>query len=342
MPNITIRDVAKKAGVSVTIASFALNDVKGRVSHIVRERVLKCAEELKYTPNINARRLKTKDINTLLLVYSDVFLNERYASTIQFVASVLTYASERGKDVLVKLMKWDGFNYNHELRVYQEIWASKRVEGMIFECNLEDEQGDNFYKELNYSGVNFVNISRLGRADGYPCVYMDEYKILREVVEFIHNKGYKEIYYLTRNTNIPSQRELGYKDAVKDLNLTGYPLYYKNIYRTRDELWAILQPIVQKRKQRIAISCWNDVDAINVVEVLQANGVRIPEEVGVMGFDDIPSAEHLTPKLTTVSQPFDEMAYHALEVIRSAADRSSEQDLVAIQVSGKIIKRQSI
>lgn len=341
MRDITIKDVAREAGVSISIVSFAINNVKGRVSPEVRAHVLKCAEKLKYMPNTNAQRLKTKENNTILLVYSEDFLLERNASTVQFIVGVLTYAKECGKDVLVKLIKDENINYKQELREYQKIWNSRRCEGIIFECKLENEIGDKFFRELFESGVNFVNVSRFGKATGYSCVYMDEYYTIVELVQFIYKKGYKEIYYLTRYTNNPVQRERGYLDAMRELNLKGEPLYYKNIHRKREELWSILEPVVKNRKQHIAIACWNDNDAINVVEILQSKGIHVPSEVGVVGFDDLPIAQHLSPKLTTVSQPFEEMAYHSLQILQDAY-KYSERKISSVQVFGKIVERQSL
>ena len=104
MARVTLKDVAKMAGVSPATASFSLNNVKGRVAPEVRQRVLECAELLHYTPNANARKLRTQCSNTYLLVYSESLLLERNASTMLFVAGMISHAAKLGMYVLIRLI----------------------------------------------------------------------------------------------------------------------------------------------------------------------------------------------------------------------------------------------
>jgi len=342
MQRVTIKDVATHAGVSITTASFALNNVTGRVSKEIRRQVLKSAEELNYTANVNARLLRTNDSNTVMLVYSHEFLLERNASTILAIAGAMKYARDSGKEVLLSTVDI-GNQLEEMVEKYKEIWASRRVEGIVFQCHFEDERDDLLYKELYKAGVNLTNISRIGRVEDYPHVYLNDYEISREQVRFIHDKGYDEIYYLCKHSGSISVREKGYCDAVKDLGVKGKALHYEAYSRSKSQLLELIQQVYTPGGSHIAVMCWNDVDAVNLLEVLQEYGYDVPGQIGIMGFDDMPMAVHTSPKLTTVSQPFDDMAFKAMDVLfQNAKNEDKSKKMKSIEVPGLIIERDSI
>jgi len=138
-----------------------------------------------------------------------------------------------------------------------------------------------------------------------------------------------------------TERELGFTDAIRNFGINGRPLYYTSRYRNKAELWDVLKVVVEGRKDRLAIACWNDVDAINVMEILHSKGIKIPEDIGVMGFDDIPASEHTYPALTTIRQPFDEMAKKAIDILICKHEKN---DIVvqSVEITGSIIERQSV
>ena len=337
MKKVTIKDVAREAGISVTIASFALNNVKGRVSSEVRQKVLDCAKRLGYTPNTFAKNLRNKNSNTIALVYDQSYLEERNASTLQFVTGAIKRAKEKGKDVLIKLIDMES-EIQNTFDEYVELWVSQRVDGIIFQCSGNEE---GLIKRMREENVNFVVIPSVKKLSGADSVYIDNYRLMKEGVDYIFKKGYTEIYYLTmKNSDMP-ERELGFADAIKELKINGRQLYYTSRFRGKEELWELLKDIVKDRNGKIAIACWNDVDAINVIEILQSKGIRIPGEIGVMGFDDIPASEHTYPTLTTIRQPFDEMARSAVDILISNHKRSNDE-IQCVEIEGMIIERQSI
>jgi LacI family transcriptional regulator len=333
----TIKDVAKEAGVSITIASFALNNVKGRVGEDTRQRVLEAAEKLGYIPNTFARNLRAGVCNTLALVYDESYLEERNASTLQFVAGAVKSAGEKGKDLLVKLLNVQ-IGWKPALEEYRMLWASQKVEGIVFMCSRMDID---FLKQLKLAGINFVIIPPVTRLEGFHSVYIDNYKLMRQGITAIHEKGYRTVYYLAMKEDMPSDRESGYIAAIRELGLKGHPLYYNSRYRGKGEIWETIREVVENRSERIAIACWNDVDAINVIDILHAQGIGIPYEVGVMGFDDIPSSEHTYPPLTTIRQPFDEMAAAAIQLLIDTAG-NSQTEPISLEVPGKMVERSSI
>ena len=341
MARVTLKDVAKMAGVSPATASFSLNNVKGRVAPEVRQRVLECAELLHYTPNANARKLRTQCSNTYLLVYSESLLLERNASTMLFVAGMISHAAKLGKDVLIRLID-ETKDWESNLQPFLQLWDSRAVDGIVFQFSDKLHMQPAFYDGLAAGHVNFVNIAY--QPSPYPSVYIDDFQIMHDSISYIRSKGYDEIYFLCMKMDVMSSREKGYLDCIRALGIAGHPLYYQDEFRTKQELADLVLPLIRKDGPRVAIACWNDVDAINLLEVMQSLGYRVPQDVGIMGYDDIPSAEHTYPPLTTVLQPFDVMAQCAVDLLVKRQKSGGEDSAAAsqIKISARIIERASI
>ena len=265
MKRITIKDVAKDAGVSVTSTSFALNNIKGRVSEEVRQRVLESVKKLGYIPNATARNLRIQNSDTIALIYDEAYLDDPNASTLQFVSNVIKHAGKCGKDILVKLINSET-GWEKGIQEYINMWASQKIEGLIIQTGIINI---NCLEKMKEKGVNFVVIPPMEKIDGFQCIYIDNYALMKSGIEYLYGKGYKEIYYLGMKMDSPYERERGYSDTVKKLGLKGNPLYYTNRFRDKNELWETIKASVETKKEKMAIACWNDVDAINVLEILQ-------------------------------------------------------------------------
>lgn len=337
MKRTTIKDVAREAGVSITIASFALNNVKGRVSDEVKEKVLQAASRLHYVPNTFARGLRSRNPETIALVYSESYLEERNASTLQFVAGAIKRAGEMGKDILVKTMS-DGTDPEMSRQIFKELWASGRVEGIIFQTSHADLQ---LLDGLKREGINFVFIPPTEIITGFNTVFIDNFKLMKEGIRLIRERGYETVHFLTPAAAVSSDREKGYRAGLKEFGLRGEVLYTDFGARDKKKLWNLLHALPGIGQEKMAIACWNDVHAISVMDVLHAQGIRIPEQVGVMGFDDIPASEHTYPPLATIRQPFVEMAEAAVDlVIEKSGARGG--DVLNIEVPGALIVRESL
>lgn len=144
MKRVTIKDVAQRAGVSITTASFAINDVKGRVSQEAREKVLAAVKELDYVPDRNAKNLRLSASNTIMLVYSQSYLEEQNASTVKYILSVIQNARQIEKDVLIRTI-CPTKSWSSAIKSYADLWRSKRVDGIVFLCALDDKVPDRFF-----------------------------------------------------------------------------------------------------------------------------------------------------------------------------------------------------
>lgn len=342
MGRVTIKDVANDAGVSITTASFAINHRTGRISEAAKEKVLASAEKLGYVPNINARNLRTNNSNTYMLVYDEGYLLERNASTLQFVAGAVKYSARREKDLLLRTIPriTNGVQAAEE---FMRIWNAKHADGVIFQIGEENkDETRKFYERLSDKKINFVVISPNGRLDDFPSVYIDDYHLMEEAISYIYSKGYRSVYHLTRKTELKFEKEIGFLRAIQMLRLEGDCLYYNSEKRTEEDIWETVKDTVMNRQGRIAFACWNDVDAIYLLKALHKHNISVPGEVGVMGFDDIPASEYTTPPLTTVRQPFEEMAFKAIEVLSGYTSVSSYNKMLGVRMHGNLIIRDSV
>lgn len=338
MKKTTIKEVAKDAGVSISTASFALNNVKGRVSEKVKNVVLASAEKLGYTPNMMARNLRKRSSYTLALIYEEYFLAERNASTLQFIAMTVRYAKEKGMDVLIKLHDYMD-DQKKAFAEYTDLYSSGRVEGLIFFCKIPEPS---FLQQMAKVNVNFAVVPHEKKMEGVNKVFINNFAAMMQVVEHIHSKGYQKICYLTLKEEEQNERESGFKAAIQQLGIDGNCLYYHSRYRGKGEIWDSVREEIESSKGRIAFACWNDVDAINLIDILHSQQIRIPEEVGVMGFDDIPSSEYTNPPLTTIQQPFEVMAQTTVDLLIGNMKNDGSINHRSIEIPCRVIERLSL
>lgn len=340
MKNITIKDVAEKAGVSVTTASFALNNVSGRVSKNSRRKVIEAAKELSYIPNLNARSLRSKQNNTVMLVYSEYYLKEQNASTSQFIIEFIKLTEENNQSVIIRTTKkW--IDIDEAVEEFYSVWHNGQIDGIIFMPAFDEVDERIFEKLYNDYSVNIAVISTMGGNKKYPTVFMDGYIHMRRCMDYIIKKGYKEVYYIAMEyRGDEPQRLKAYRDYIVQNNIAGKILTYKDIYRSKSELWDIVKPIVDNQTEDIAFACWNDVDAINLIELLNLKLKTRKNRIGIMGFDNMRASAHTSPALTTVNYPFDKAAQKALSIISKG--EISKQNPPSIEIYGDIVERESL
>lgn len=347
MHKTTIKDVAAHAGVSVTTASFALNNIIGRVNKQTQEKVLKSAKELGYVPNINASKLRKNVSDNIMLIYSQVFLEEQNASTTQFILNTIQAAKKYNKDVIIRAFKpYD--DWNKMIRNYAYTWASQKVDGIIFFCAVDDHVPDYIFSELfNKYKVNLVNASPTTyfteRQRDFPSIHEDSYTAVIDALHRIEKEGYKKIYYIGMDykTFYPIRIQAYLDYLAENGEISGGVLCYNSIYRTKEDIWDLISPILEKQDSDIAFMCWNDVDAISVLELLQIKEVKSPFRIGVIGYDDIPTAAHTVPPLTTIRNPFDEIAKLCVKTICEQL-QSPTGEAKSTVIDSKFVKRKSI
>jgi DNA-binding LacI/PurR family transcriptional regulator len=302
-----MKEVAEHAKVSLSTVSYVVNN-SGPVAADRRARVVAAVRELRYTPNEAARRLKRRSALAIGLFVPDL-MNQFFALLAQGVERA---ASEH--DVLVVLSASEG-NDEAESR-NARLLRSQRVDGVIYLSGTAASTSS--LLELTSLGpVVLVDERRPGLE--LPAVLSDGRRGAREIARYVLEQGHERVAVIAGPASswTADQRLAGYREAFAAIGHDPDQLpVFVGDYRQwsgRELAEKALAGPVNERPT--ALLCANDLMAIGAIEYCKLIGLRVPEDVSIVGFDDIPVATLLTPRLTTVSQPAVEMGYRAMTIL---------------------------
>jgi len=321
----TIADVARHAGTTPTTVSRVLNE-SGYVRDTVRSRVLAAVEELRYIPNANARNLKTRQSRTLGIVIGDL-LNPYSAALADAVQRV---AMDRGYATFVSSAASD--DVESEISVL-DAFHRQRVAGLIV-ATLPTAASD---QKLLRLAEHRLPLLLVGRTLAHPRVDAVSANFRRggllctqHLIEF----GHRRIAFIgARLSDAPRVNRLrGYLDGLEQAGITvreDYVIGHPNgnpspRYSTHLAGYQAVHQLLQLRPRPTAIFARNDYTAVGALQALREAGLRVPEDVSLAGFDNIPLASVVSPALTTVSQPTEEEGRLAAEFLIARIERPNE------------------
>jgi DNA-binding LacI/PurR family transcriptional regulator len=317
-------DVARHAGTTTTTVSRVLNE-SGYVRHEVRTRVLASIETLKYVPNANARTLKTKQSHTIGIVIGDL-LNPYSAALADAVQRV---AMARGYTTFVASAASD--DVQSEIAVI-EAFHRQRVAGLIV-ATLPTADSD---EKLTRLAEHRLPLLLVGRAIAHPQVDTVSANFRRGgliCTQHLIELGHRRIAFIgAQLADAPRVNRLrGYLDALEQAGLPvraecviGHPNGPSPRYSTHLAGYQAVQQLLQLRPRPTAIFARNDYTAVGALQALREAGLRVPEDISLAGFDNIPLASAVSPALTTVSQPTEEEGRLAAEFLIARIERPHE------------------
>ena len=288
---VTIKDIARKAGVSYATVSRALNN-HPEVNEGTRKRILKIAAEIGYQPNAIARGLVCKQTNTIGLLIPDI-TNPFYAEVARGIEDA---ANEVGYTILLCNSNW---NEEREER-YLNVLIQKQVDGLIIAESSEKHQSSLLETRLKST----VFISRINFANS-TSVIIDNITGGRMAVEHLLNKGHQRIAFIGGLEDISANQERlkGYKNALEAHNISINQNYIRNSNFKRESGHYVMKEILKINPKPTAVFAANDLLALGAIQAIKEQGMSIPGDVAVVGFDDIEFASLPEIQLTTVAQP---------------------------------------
>ena len=303
----TMKDVAEHADVSVSTVSYVLNN-NGQVSAERRTRVLNAVRILNYIPNESARNLKRQSSSTIGLVVPDL-VNQFFS----VLARGVVHAAA-AHDVLVVLCSAENTEVAEGGNA--RLLRSRRVDGVIYESGFNESP--NSLLELQSLGPLVLVDERITGLD-LPAIVADGRRGAREVAMHLVELGHKRIACIAGPTAhwTAEQRLAGYREGLAmggidpDDMLIGVGDYGMQSGYAQAE--SMLN--VSEVERPTALLCANDMMAIGALEYCREKAIKVPAEISVVGFDDVPTAELLTPRLTTVRQPAYDMGMGAAELL---------------------------
>ena len=299
---VTIRDVATKCGVSVATVSRVINN-SDQVTAETKDKVLKVIDELGFIPNTNARGLSTRSTNTVGIIVPNVS-NPFFGELIQGAERA---ASESGYQIIILN---SGYNREKTLKDIM-VLQSRDVDGIIMSTADIDE------KTLDYLHDNQIPFVLMGPVQyKYPVNYVsvDNMEGARMAVQHLIDLGHERIAYCTeKHDNYLNQ--LRYEGYVKALTANGMEVD-KNLYYENDVEKNVTRMLDGKEERPTAIFAFNDNLALPYMEALERKGVRIPEDMAVVGFDNIKFASYYAIQLTTIDNRQEEFGREGFQILR--------------------------
>ena len=333
----TIRDVARAAGVSAATVSRVLNR-PDLVDPETLERVRKAMEEMSYQPSAIARGLSARRSDTLGLIVpgiTDFFFNELYKgidrASQQHGMKVLLYDSEHSRE-----RAFEGFS----------ILSGYQVSGIIFTSKLVTEDYDPILQRLDVPVV--LTLTQSAAKTPLTAFRIDEVRAMFDVVAYLVSRGHRQIAMIAGKLWDDRTGELrleGYREGLRHFGIEYCDARVEFGQYRFDDGYQAMQRLLERIRDVpfTAVCTASDEMALGAVRCLNDHGYRVPDDISVMGFDDLPIARMVTPRLTTVAQPFLEIGEAAVKwLIRAASQSPSPSEIGDYLLPHRLVERESV
>jgi len=333
---VTSQDVANLAGVSRTTVSFVLNDVKGfNISPETRQKVFSAAESLSYVPDAAAQALASRRTKAIGLVMTR---SPHHIATDAFLPQIIGGMMEVIKDNKLRLLI-EYVEVEHQDRAYLELARAKHIDGMIL---LTPRLNDAGLKKLEQVDIPTVLMGHLEGSNLYS-VDVDNQLAAQQGVQHLLDLGHTQIACVT---NAPPSyaatpdRVAGYKNALIAAGITPDEGLIRYADFDPQSGYVQAKSLLESGNKFTAIFVASDNVAIGVKAALREARLRIPEDISLVGFDDIPWAQYADPPLTTVHLQAQEMARKACLMLMDLL-QGKEPDIKQQIVETHLVVRKS-
>jgi len=322
---VTSKDVAEKVGVSRTTVSLVLNNVQGiQISPETRQKVIDAANELGYVPDAMAQALvsrRTKAIGLVLTrtqhhIATDAFLPK-------IISGLLTTAKKNNIRILI-----DWVETEHQESAYFELARAKRIDGMILSTPRLNDKALKTLESMDIPTVMMGSIT----GSKLPFVDVDNIKAAEKATSYLIGLGHREIACISNAppeyTAAPERVE-GFKIAMSEMDITVNDKLIRYADFDPESGYACMKSLLQSGEAFTAAFVASDNVAIGAKAAVREAGMHVPDDISLIGFDDIPWAKYSDPPLTTIQLPAESLAQSActllLDLIKDKDSEKSHQ-----------------
>jgi LacI family transcriptional regulator len=329
----TMKRVAAELGVSITTVSKVLNN-QPDIGPATRARVLKKVEELGYRPNAVARSLTLRRTNTLGVVIPDLM----HSFFVEIVAAIETVVSDRGYSLLLCSSAEDAKKERKELEVLRE----RQVDGLVF-ASSHATGNDDLLKQLIGGGKGLVMIDR----DDHPnvrChrVLTDDEQVGWLATAHLAALGHRAIAHIAGpRIEHAKRREGGYREALKEKRIAVRPEWIVRAGFLERDGYAAMRQLLAVRPRLTAVFAANDPTAIGAMKAIWDAGLRVPEDIAVVGAGDIAHADLLRVPLSTVAWSRQEMGTRAADLIVQQIEGRPTRSFQRVIIPPRLVVRRS-
>ena len=332
MGKVTIKDVAREAGVSISTVSNALNDVD--VLHPdTKAHILEVAKRMHYVPNLNGRNLKAQETKVIGLFSN--YMGGPYMGAL--TDSMARQCVEKGYELNV-------FVTRNPDSIVANLFGH-RVDGAIIVNRLLSVEQE---EELKEAKIPIVYLNREIAGEYQTGVFFDSYGAGRLAAEYLLEKGYDRLGLIEGPNNYDSmERSRGFKDVLEE---KGVKLEEQHIWqgafsrdRAYDAVYAYVDSLDARKRKKLlpqAIFAANDLSAIGCMDALAKLDIKVPEQVKVLGCDDIELCRYVQPMLTTIRTNFEEQGAVAVQCLIKMLKEDKKGSLK--RLSCHVVERKSV
>jgi len=328
---VSIKDIARFAGVSASTVSRVLNE-KEYVRSEVRQRVLDIVKDKGYVPNHTARSMVLRRSFTIGVVIPYLFnMFQR-----QLFASMEFFLEQQGYKTQFFFLRWSDSSEQAFLRRLK----GETLDGIIFVHELDNAMIYQYIKEINLP-VALCTFEK--REFGFPAVHIEEEASAELATEYLVQRGHRNIGLITgEHFTFGRQRESGYRAA-----LTRHNIAYNSELTVRAPSYdpeagrAGMHALIKRKQPLSAVFAVTDELAIGAIKALYESGLRVPDDVSVIGLDDIDISSYTTPGLTTIRQPIFEMGKKSADLVCDWIAHGHAQSRTEL-FSATIVERESV
>ena len=328
---VTIKDIAREAGVSVTTVSRVLNN-KADVSDKTREKVLKIIDRLNYNPNSIARGLVMNKTYTIGLIVPDI--------SNAFFAEIAKAIEDELREYGYSVIFFNTDNDKDREKESIDLLRSKQVDGLIGACSHDSKDE---VLALGKAGFPIVQIDRLVDDSQIPSVIIDNILSGYEATEYLIKKGHRRIAHITGalDTNTGIRQAEGYRKALQEYGIEIDEELVMEGDFSQESGYLAMKEILERNKDLTAVFAGNDMMALGAYRAIYAAGLKIPEDISIIGHDDFTLASLVSPALTTMQQPIYKIGKVAASLlIDIIKGKKNKEGLIVVNTS--LIERSSV
>ncbi len=331
---VSMKDIARRCGVSVATVSKALNDQQD-ISGETRERIRRVADEMGYLTNASARALKTKRTYNLGILFVDLqnsgLTHEYFAATLN---SFRIEAERCGYDIT-----FINSNVGHRNTSFLQHARYRGVDGVAIICV---EFQDPLVQELVYSDIPVVTLDHA--FNNRAAVLSDNLNGMESLVRYVYERGHRRIAYIHGDdTAVTESRLTGFYRACEELDLSIPDEYIGSChYHEPISCHAATKKLLALPERPSCIFFSDDYSYIGGVNAIREAGLRIPEDVSIVGYDGTDMAKMVSPRLTTWAQNTDELGRLAAAMLIRRIENPRTTPPEHIVVPGKLLEGESV
>jgi DNA-binding LacI/PurR family transcriptional regulator len=316
----TIKDIARESGVSLSTVSLVFND-NPRISQATRAKVLQTIERLGYQPNRMARALAWKHTRTIAVLvpqlrhtFADVYFGE-------IVSGIYDRASKLGYKILLEVARADFIERREHLQLYDQ----KYVDGILF---IGANARHRFIEDMTDPSRPFLLVNSYSKEHDLNYVVSNYRYGAWQATQHLLRLGHRKIGFIGGGlSEIQTSQDVlaSFTEALAEHNVPFDPHLVSDGWLTEEGGMKAAEELVRRDSELTALFALNDKMALGAMKRLSEMGLRVPQDIAVVGFDDIPQASYAIPGLTTVHQPLYDLGKMACDKMVDLIHKKTEK-----------------